>query len=57
MQNVMNMLSAALVNFQGFGKLLAMNIHCFVVNFVAFCALFSVILWVQIDFIVMNREQ
>ena len=45
MQNVIGMLTAALVNFPDLVKLMALNIGCFVVSmlFVAFGALFSAI--------------
>ena len=57
MQNVVSMPSAAHVNLQALCKLFALNICCFLVNllFVAFCALFSTILWVKLDFIGINR--
>ena len=53
MKNVMRMPSAARVNFQELGKLLALIIPFFVVHllFVAFCALFSAVLWVKLDLI------
>ena len=56
MQNVMSMPSAARVNLQGFGKLMALIIHCFVLKLVlvAFCALFSATLCVKLDFIGIN---
>ena len=49
----MSMPSAACVIFQGLGKLLALNICCFVVNLllVAFCAIFSAVFGVKLDFI------
>ena len=45
MQNVMSVPSAACVNFEAFGKLLNLNMHCLVIKlpFVAICALFRVI--------------
>ena len=57
MQNVMSVPSAARVSFQGFRKLLALHILCLVLKlfffffFLQFCALFSAIMWVRLDFI------
>ena len=53
MQNVVSMPNAAHVNLQALCKLFALNICCFVVNLllVAFCAIFSAVFGVKLDFI------
>ena len=59
MQNLISVPSAARINFQGLGELLAANIPCFVIKtfFVASLRCFSAILGVRLYFIWIYGER